>query len=686
MIAEIQGLVKSGRLAEARAVCARQAGVGKKSATFQRLWGELERAAGNLQAAERLCRKAVKLKGDDPENHSALAMVLHAVGKYAAAETSYRRVLKLWADQPVVRFNLGAVLQAQGRDDGALEEYLAATRLRPGYAKAHANAGYLLRRAGRFEEALEHYEAAVQAASDIPEIHFNLGLTLFDLGRDSEAEAAHRRAIELRPEYADPFSALGNIFLARGEYDLAIGKFRRALEIDEKHADACRGMAAALRAQRNDEAAVQYLHRALEAEPGHVGTRLALGSVYLALGQPGKTSEICEGVLSEEPDNEDASIMAANAAEKMGQPQKACELLEPYLIGEEVRTDAAIVFASVSKAVDRQEEAVAVLEKVLAREEEMDESDRALVYFALGSQLDALREYDRAFSYFKKGNELSREKYDHHHMVEQVDSSVRFFTPEAMAGLPRSSVRSDRPVFVVGMPRSGTTLVEQILGSHPRVYPAGELDNIPDLVRAMRAIVSKEQAYPACIGQLAPVDMDRLAKTYLDFLDGMAPDADRVVDKMPGNFMHLGLIELLFPDARIIHCVRNPLDTCLSCFFQNFREFHVYTNDLEDLGRYYREYRRLMEHWKNVLNVPILDLCYEDLVEDPEHHSRRLIEFCGLEWDDRCLEFHKSKRLAWTASYQQVRQPIYRKSRQRWKNYERHMGSLIEALGGCVRL
>jgi hypothetical protein len=229
------------------------------------------------------------------------------------------------------------------------------------------------------------------------------------------------------------------------------------------------------------------------------------------------------------------------------------------------------------------------------------------------------------------------------------------------------------------MPRSGTSLVEQILSTHPGVYGAGELTAIDQFARHLGDATG--DAYPQSALHLDQATIDAAARQYLAALQDLAPSAIRVTDKMPGNFLHLGLIQLLFPGARVIHCRRDPLDTCLSCYFQQFNQGQTFSYDLSDLGHHYRQYQRLMRHWQSVISLPMLDVHYEDLVADQEAMSRKMLEFCGLDWTDECMRFYESKRYVATASYDQVRQPIYHKSVGRWRHYERYLGPLKTALG-----
>jgi hypothetical protein len=249
-----------------------------------------------------------------------------------------------------------------------------------------------------------------------------------------------------------------------------------------------------------------------------------------------------------------------------------------------------------------------------------------------------------------------------------IDNLISSYTHESVSRLPRSSHSSDRPIFIIGMPRSGTTLVEQILASHPDVYGGGELKEISTMVSSVR------------LGGLRQEDCDALARQYLKHLSELSATARFVTDKMPQNFLHLGFISLLFPQAHVIHCIRDPRDTCLSCFFQDFGYAHAYRYKQEVLGKYYNQYQRLMRHWRDVLDIPILDVSYEALVADQAGSTRAMLEYCDLEWDDRCLRFYENTRIANTASLDQVRRPVYTRSLGRWRHYEPYIQPLLASL------
>jgi hypothetical protein len=317
-------------------------------------------------------------------------------------------------------------------------------------------------------------------------------------------------------------------------------------------------------------------------------------------------------------------------------------------------------------------------ERVLARG--LPAAHAVNLHHALGKYYDDVDDRDAAFHHHRRGNELaraSRSRYDRAEMTQRVTRTLAAFDRHALAALRPGGLASERPVFVVGMPRSGTSLTEQILASHPEVHGAGEL---------LYWILAADAEHAASAEKRAAT-IAELGRAYLEGLTTQSPDASRVVDKLPVNFRNIGLIHAALPGARFIHLERNSLDTCLSIYFQGFSASHSYATDFGDLAHYYHEYRRLMAHWRAVLPPQtLLDVRYEDLVDDPESWSRRMLAHIGLPWDPRCLEFHRTHRPVLTASNWQVRQPISKGSVDRWRRYERFIGPLREALGDEVRV
>jgi tetratricopeptide (TPR) repeat protein len=324
--------------------------------------------------------------------------------------------------------------------------------------------------------------------------------------------------------------------------------------------------------------------------------------------------------------------------------------------------------------------AVSALEQLAAQEDALPEDGRAMLHFLLAKAYDDRKRYEEAFTHLQKGNAIKRRMiaYDETREIGRMGAIAAAFTLERVQELRGSGHPCSVPVFVLGMARSGTTLVEQILASHPDVYGAGEVTYLPELVQEGHA----GNDFPADFAALPPDGLRRLGALYEARLMARAPEAKRIVDKLQYNFLYVGLIHLALPGAYIIHVKRDPLDTCFSCYTLMFAGDVDFAYDLGELGRYYKAYEALMDHWREILpEGAMLEVQYEDLVNDLPGQARRIVEYCGLKWDERCLEFHKSSRAVVTASLYQVRQPVYKSSVGRAQAYASHLGPLREALG-----
>jgi tetratricopeptide (TPR) repeat protein len=319
------------------------------------------------------------------------------------------------------------------------------------------------------------------------------------------------------------------------------------------------------------------------------------------------------------------------------------------------------------------------------QEEGLDDQSKIAVSFALGKLFDDQNNYSSAFKNYAEGNKIRNSNLSYSAEADAYSKSklIEFFNADFFKTHQHLGTDLNLPIIIVGMPRSSTTLTEQIISSHPEVMGAGEVIFWGKAPLALPLRVGTGVAYPECISEMLPEQAFSIASMYESTLRKIAgPNAQvkHITDKMPHNFLNLGLIAMLFPKVKIIHTKRNPIDTCLSIFFQNFNDMHPYAFDLKNLGAHYKQYERIMRHWHEVLPGRIMDIHYEDTISDPEYWSRKLIEHVGLEWDDACLAPHKLERTVKTASHWQVRQPIYKTSVQRWKNYEEFLGPLIEAL------
>lgn len=565
--------------------------------------------------------------------------------------------------------------------DAAAAEMCArkAVALSPEWAEAHFNLAVSLREQKRLTEATDAFNTAIKLEPELPGPRNALGCLLATQGQFKAAEQHLRRAVELDPEFADAYNNLGNTLRAASRNEEAIACYSRAVEIQPGNLDAMLNLAGLLSKMARIEDAIEWDRRILALKPDFAEVYYHLGNLFLGVDRLEEAVESFRSARNIKPEFCEAIGAEAQALQKLGRFDESDECIQSAL--KQNRKGAAIAAALAAVATDqgRQDEAIAMTEDLL-RQYTLSNEERQQLHFAAGRIYDEQERYLEAFEHYRQANALYRGRFSREQHGRRIANSIALFQSDRIPDLPVSTVVSDLPVFIVGMPRSGTSLVEQILASHPRIFGAGELNDINQYANDFQARFGGIVPYPACLEGLSPSILDNLASQYLERLDGMAGAVVRVTDKMPHNFLHLGMIAMLFPGARIIHAQRDPVDTCLSIYFQKFNELHAYAHNLSDLGYYYRTYEKLMAHWRSVLGLPLFEIRYEELVAEPETWIPRLVEFCGVEWDERCMRFHETRRSVNTLSNEQVRQPMYTRSVDRWRNYETQLEPLILAL------
>jgi tetratricopeptide (TPR) repeat protein len=471
---------------------------------------------------------------------------------------------------------------------------------------------------------------------DDAEAHSNLGNAFRAAGQLENAVNSHRRAAAVNPGYAEAHNNLGSALLDLGHLDEAMASFTRAIAIKPTIALAHSNLSNVLTLQNRLPEAEASCRRALELNPNLTAAIVQLAELQAGTGQFQEAEDLLKRAIAIEPDMPEAWS---------------------GLVRWRKMAHGDVVWLAQAQRIADQ--------RLPPRRE-------VHLRYALGKYFDEVGDYEQAFANFRRANELTklRRPDNSRHFTQGIDLIIHSHTREWLSGARVNSNPSERPVFIVGMPRSGTSLAEQILASHPEVFGAGELpfwNTAASTLAASRVNGGNDRS-----------TLGRLADDYLRLLSRLSPDARRVVDKMPANFLHLGAIHAALPDARIIHMRRNPIDTCLSIYFQNFGTEHFYASDLNDLAHYYTEYLRVMDHWRLTLPADrILEVPYEALVEAPEIWSRNMLEFIGLSWDPRCLAFHETTRTVNTFSKWQARQKISKSSVERWRNYEKFLGPLM---------
>jgi tetratricopeptide (TPR) repeat protein len=415
--------------------------------------------------------------------------------------------------------------------------------------------------------------------------------------------------------------------------------------------------------------------KAVQLNPQFAMAHAALSAWYLEHDLVELADRSSQKAIELSPHDNVVMQSRAAALEAMGQSDAAWQLVQQLLDRNFTPMPLLRLFGRMAPYRGHQQQALQLIEKHLGSNQ--SPMDRARLHFTAADLLDSLGRYDYAFAHARRANELARPPYDPDAHQRTFDTLINYFTRDRLAALAKSTDRTDKPVFIVGMPRSGTSIIEQILASHPAVHGAGELDFMYHVwAGTIQMLKAAPQDYPACLDRLTPDQATGMSQIYSQPLIALNPAASRITDKLPLNFLHLGLISLLLPGARIIDCRRDPRDTCLSCYLAMFESGNEFKYDLAHTAHFFTQYRRLMQHWHQSLNLPILEVKYEELVTDPENQTRRMLEFLNLPWDDRCLRFHETKRPVTTSSRQQVRRPLYHSSIGRWRNYRRHLAEL----------
>ncbi|MDG4885202.1 tetratricopeptide repeat-containing sulfotransferase family protein [Mesorhizobium sp. WSM4884] len=430
--------------------------------------------------------------------------------------------------------------------------------------------------------------------------------------------------------------------------------------------------------------AIRHIQQALALKPDLVEALCALGDAYKAFDKGEMALSLFEKALKVDRDHPVARLGLPAALASLGRMDEAALHLKEA-IEQRIAVPAAYnALVQTRKFTEEPPELAAILAEL--RDLDHGSAGAAALHHAAGKVLNDLRRYKEAMDHFKQGNQARGQTFDPGSYRSWVDAMIETFTPELVASLAVHGNPSEVPVFIVGMPRSGTTLTEQICASHPDVLGAGELSKLRRIANAIALKDGSEANLGKSVATITPELTRTLAEEHLSYLRERSPAALRIVDKMPHNFELIGLIGILFPNARIIHCRRDAIDNCISCFVLPFNEAHSYSSDLQTLGLYYREYDRLMRHWSKVLPGRIFENRYETLIEDQEAQSRRLIDYLGLPWDNACLRFFERDGSVNTFSRWQVRQPIYKSSVKRWKNYESEIQALIDALGDLAEV
>ncbi len=607
-------------------------------------------ADGDLPAAERLFRHVLKEMPRDGAALGGLGVVAARSGHLDAAIRLFDQARKANPKDPDHGINLGSALWQRDRRPEALEVFGATARAAPRHARArHALASALLE-IGKLDAARAEAEALLALDQTSADAHALMGRIMVRAGRPQAAVPALREATRRAPERPAFWNDLALALSATGDRIAAVDALRQALTLagdGPRHLEMALNLAGTLIADQRAEEAEALLHPLRDANPEHVGLHLTLGDALQRQGRFADARALFDVVLDTEPGN----IIALRGLAKSGRVSAGDPLIE------RLRTAGA----DSNTPMDLRVEAL----------------------YALGKALDDAGDTEDAFAALAEANALqaAARPFDPASLDDLVEQSRTVFTPDLFEGMTNMGDPSERPVFIVGLPRSGTSLVEQMLAGHPAAVGAGELGHFSEFQHHLPRHLGSAVAYPGCVYGLKRDVVRGFAGHYLVRLGEAAhrvgkPDAARVSDKLPDNAFRLGLIALVFPRARVIVCRRDPLDTGLSLFQQNFAGGIPYATTLETIGQAMIAHDRIMAHWRTVLPLPMLEVDYEALVTDIAGQGRRLADFLGLDWDDAMQRFHETERPVYTASKWQVRQPVFTSSVGRWRRYEKELEPL----------
>jgi len=650
--------------------------------------GTLYYQQGKNKLARKYITQAIKTEPGIPDFHYNLGLVYMAMSDHTRAINAYKKAIEINHHHIQARVNLAQVYSVSEMQDEALSEYHRIIDLDPGHSDALMNLGNIYAGRDQYDEALGYLEQSVAISPESVEANYNLGIVLIDLKRYKEAIERFQVAIHKDKYFQQAYLAKGTALDQLARPRDAIETYRLLIAVKPDCADAYNLLGQTLYEIGADDAAISILETGLGCASGDIDLKYQLAHMYQKAGKVDAAMELYDEILEIQPDNLGYVAGKSTLYEKMGDYESALHLIEPYLKDGVYAASIGIAFASIARHFKQSEQAINYINAVLGDTQAADVSadgqhNQAYIdlYFHLGKLHDSLGNYDKAFDNFRKYNDSQNATPNYDQFSRVVEDSVNQLGKEMMVSLPKSSVCTSKPVFIVGMPRSGTSLAEQILSAHSCVEGAGELPDIGEISDYIADLIGSEKGYPACLTEIDQGVLDAVAERYLNTLNEKSATALYVTDKMPHNFAHIGLIRLMFPEAKIIHCRRDPIDSCLSIYFNQFNRTHAYATDLTALGGYYLRYQLLMAHWNKVYDGEILDHCYEDLIENQEDMTRRLLAFCNLDWEPDCMQFFKTERVVNTMSYDQVRQPIYRESVARWRKYEEYLAPLIEALG-----
>jgi tetratricopeptide (TPR) repeat protein len=646
---EAIALINGGHIEKAEAICRSCIDRNPDDVNMVALLGATLLKSRQLPEAEKYLRQAIEFAPNFAKPHEDLGNLLLEKGQPAEAVTVLQNATRLDPDLDHAFFDLGKALAMLGRGKDADLAFEKSFDLNPERKSLALAAEH--QRAGRWDEAEQLYRETLRNNPTNVDALRLLGNVAMRNGRTYEAERLFRRAVSNAPDFVAALLDLGLTLKEQNRLEEAIDRFRQVIKLEPNNVQANHKLASTLSLTAQTYESVEAYQRVLEIKPTHAGAMLGLGHTLKTVGRQEEAIEAYRDCIRHKPQNGEIYWSLAN--------------LKTYQLSDD--------------DIDEMQSMVAGKDGA----EEVSEQSRINFLFALAKAFEDRGNFEQAWKYYAEGNSSQRvlENYDPVRTEVMNDEIIDVFTKDFLAENTGLGNPSAAPIFIVGLPRSGSTLIEQILASHSQVEGTSELPYAGVVILSLNRNRADGINYPHAIRELRAKHFNKLGSDYLDLAQiHRIESKPRFIDKMPNNFPSIGFLHLALPNAKIIDARRYPLDSCLSCYRQLFAKGQSFTYDLTDIGEYFLQYQRMMDHWHDVLPGRCLTVQYEEVVMDFETQVRRLLEYCELPFEEACINFHETERPVRTASSEQVRQPVYSKSVNFWRNHEDYLGELIEVL------
>jgi tetratricopeptide (TPR) repeat protein len=654
--------------------------------------GVFYKEIGQLDEAVKRFKKALSINPEYVEAHNNLGVTLQNLGLMDEAVKSYEKAIAFKPDYTEAHHNLGVTLQNLGLMDEAVKSYEKAIAFKPDYIGAHNKLGNIFKELRQLDEAVKSYEKVIAINPDYAEAHYNLGNTLRELGQLETAIKSYEKVIAIKPDYADVHFNLGDTLRQLGQLDEAVKCYKKAISIKVDFADAYNNLGVSLKRLGQLDEAVKCYKKAISIKVDFANAHNNLGVALQKLGHPDKAIKCYKKALAIKPDYDEVFNNLGIAYRQLGHLDKAIKSYEKALA---INPDYAAVYYNLSflKKYTANDPQINKMKSLLS-DIKLNRSKRINLCFALSKVYENLDNQDELFKYLHEANRLHKQKFnysfDKHQKFITIIKEIFNKKPPNIEQYLSSEPSTINPIFIVGMPRSGSTLVEQIMSSHHAVHGAGELPNLSMIIGRIVSdnLTQGSDIISTWIGDqkinfsnaynIPETAFLSIREQYLDVLSNLNVPESVITDKLLFNFLYIGFILTAFPDAKIVHIKRDARATCWS-IYRIYMELNFGT-DFEDLAGFYGSYADLMDFWHQLFPGKIYDMCYEDLTTNQDEETRKLLEYCELDWDENCLSFHKNKRAVQTASSIQVRKKMYQGSSEAWKKHEAFLKPLIKSL------